>query len=150
MKNIPHVSNDRTAMFFGMGAALFHPHRRAANLALINGAMVLRKSMLTNYPGDMYRRLSFKTYRSGDIGRRLSGTLLAVLRPGGSMRKQTSANVIRQDAERPLGDRGKGDKTWSPEEGEQGISNRIGDEDLDAAEDVEGFDEDEGEDPSKD
>ena len=65
------------------------------------------------------------------------------------MRKQTSANVTREDAERPFGDRGKGDKTWSPEEGEQGISNRVGDEHLGADEDVEGFDQDEGEDPSK-
>ena len=41
----------------------------------------------------------------------------------------------------PLGDRGERGKTWSPEQGEQGISNRAGDEDPDA-EDVT--------DPSKD
>ena len=56
------------------------------------------------------------------------------------MQKQTpSANVPRQRPEEPLDDRGKGDKTWSPAQGEQGISNREGDEDSDA----EGFDEDE-------
>ena len=71
------------------------------------------------------------------------------------MQKKTpSANVPRQNAEEPLGDRGKGDKTWSPEQGEQGISNREGDEDPDAGideeEDTEGFDGDEDEDPSKD
>ena len=71
------------------------------------------------------------------------------------MQKKTpSANVPRQDAEEPLGDRGKGDKTWSPEQGEQGISNREGDVDPDAGideeEDAEGFDEDGDEDPSKD
>ena len=39
-----------------------------------------------------------------------------------------SANVPKQGAAEPLGDRGKGDKTWTPEAGEQGISNRVGDE----------------------
>ena len=38
------------------------------------------------------------------------------------------ANVPKQEPEEPLGDRGHGDKTWAPEPGEQGISNRIGDE----------------------
>ena len=40
-----------------------------------------------------------------------------------------NANVPRQDPNEPLGtDRGQGDKTWSPEQGEQGISNRPDDE----------------------
>ena len=41
-------------------------------------------------------------------------------------RKDTnpSANVPSQSNKEPLGDRGQGDKTWSPQEGEQGISNR--------------------------
>jgi hypothetical protein len=68
--------------------------------------------------------------------------------------KTPSANVPRQDAEEPLGDRGKGEKTWSPEQGEQGISNRVGDEEpdpeIDEETDAEGFDENEDEDPSKD
>jgi hypothetical protein len=55
------------AMFFGIGGALFRRHRPAATLAFINGAMVLGISMLTNYPGGVYRRLSFKTHRTGDI-----------------------------------------------------------------------------------
>ena len=39
-----------------------------------------------------------------------------------------TANGQGQGPEEPFGDRGKGDKTWSPEQGEQGISNRVGDE----------------------
>lgn len=45
------------------------------------------------------------------------------------------------DDSEPLGDRGHGDKTWSPAQGEQGISNREGDEDPEAEEET---------DPSKD
>ena len=41
-----------------------------------------------------------------------------------------STNVPEQDPNEPLGDRGKGDKSWSPQQGEQGISNRIGDEET--------------------
>jgi hypothetical protein len=55
------------ATFFGIGAALWNRHRPAARLAFMNGAMVLGMSMLTNYPGGVYRRLSFKTHRTGDI-----------------------------------------------------------------------------------
>lgn len=38
------------------------------------------------------------------------------------------SNTPEQKPNEPLGDRGKGDKTWSPEQGEQGISNRVDDE----------------------
>ena len=38
-----------------------------------------------------------------------------------------SANVPKQQPDAPLGDRGK-EKTWEPPQGEQGISNREGDE----------------------
>jgi hypothetical protein len=55
------------ATFFGIGAALWGRHRPAATLALINGAMVLGMSLLTNYPGGVYRTLSFRTHRTGDI-----------------------------------------------------------------------------------
>jgi hypothetical protein len=55
------------ATFFGVGAALWDRHRPAARLAFLNGAMVLGMSLLTNYPGGVYRRLSFKTHRTGDI-----------------------------------------------------------------------------------
>ena len=55
------------ATFFGIGAALWDRHRPAATLAFVNGAMVLGMSLLTNYPGGLYRTLSFKTHRTGDI-----------------------------------------------------------------------------------
>jgi hypothetical protein len=55
------------ATFFGVGAALWDRHRPAATLAFVNGAMVLGMSLLTNYPGGMYRTLSFKSHRTGDI-----------------------------------------------------------------------------------
>lgn len=55
------------ATFFGVSAALWSRHRPAATLALLNGAMVLGMSLLTNYPGGVYRTLSFKTHRTGDI-----------------------------------------------------------------------------------
>ena len=42
--------------------------------------------------------------------------------------KTPSANLPKQDPDEPLGDRGGGDKTWSPDSGEQGISNRVDDE----------------------
>ena len=48
---------------------------------------------------------------------------------------KTSAKVPEQEANEPLGDRGNGDKTWSPEQGKQGISNRVGDEESDADKD---------------
>ena len=55
------------ATFFGIGAALWDRHRPAARLAYLNGAMVLGMSLLTNYPGGLYRALSFKTHRTGDV-----------------------------------------------------------------------------------
>jgi hypothetical protein len=55
------------ATFFGVGAALWGRHRPAATLALLNGAMVLGMSLLTDYPGGVYRTLSFKTHRTGDV-----------------------------------------------------------------------------------
>jgi len=55
------------ATFFGVGAALWGRHRPAASLAFLNGAMVLGMSLLTNYPGGVYKRLSFKGHRTGDI-----------------------------------------------------------------------------------
>jgi hypothetical protein len=50
--------------------------------------------------------------------------------------KQTNpnANVPAQQADEPLGDQGDR-KTWEPPHGEQGISNRVGDEATDEAED---------------
>jgi len=55
------------ATFLTVGAALANRHRPAATLAFLNGAMVLGMSMLTDYPGGVYRKLSFKGHRTGDI-----------------------------------------------------------------------------------
>ena len=55
------------ATFVGVGAAFARRNRAAATLAFVNGAMVLGMSLLTNYPGGVYRTLSFRTHRTGDI-----------------------------------------------------------------------------------
>ena len=55
------------ATFFLVGQRLQSRHRRASNLAFLNGAMVLGMSLLTNYPGGVYKTLSFKGHRNGDI-----------------------------------------------------------------------------------
>jgi hypothetical protein len=57
-------------------------------------------------------------------------------------RQNPSAGSPQQGDSEPLGDRGRGDKTWSPEQDEQGISNREGDQGTPAS-DEDGFDEDE-------
>jgi hypothetical protein len=55
--------------------------------------------------------------------------------------RNPSANVPTQLPEEPLGDRGRGDKPWTPAAGDEGISNRVMDEDQEA---------EEATDPSKD
>jgi hypothetical protein len=53
--------------FFAVGFSMLSRHRPAATLAFLNGAMVLGMSMLTDYPGGVFRKLSFRTHRTGDI-----------------------------------------------------------------------------------
>ena len=55
------------ATFLAFGASVLFRHRAAATLAFVNGAMVLGMSMLTDYPGGVFRRLSFRSHRTGDI-----------------------------------------------------------------------------------
>lgn len=55
------------ATFFGLAATLAPSHRKASMLAAINGAMVLGMSLLTDYPGGLFRKISFKGHRNGDI-----------------------------------------------------------------------------------
>ena len=55
------------ATFLGVGFGLLSRHRRAATLAFLNGAMVLGMSLMMNYPGGVYRVISFKGHRTGDI-----------------------------------------------------------------------------------
>src|SRR3954462_11458902 len=55
------------ATFFAVGLSFAQRHRAASTLAFLNGAMVLGMSMLTDYPGGLYRTLSFRTHRTGDV-----------------------------------------------------------------------------------
>jgi hypothetical protein len=56
------------ATFFALGFSMKSRHTAAAALAFVNGAMVLGMSLLTDYPGGVFRTLSFKGHRTGDIG----------------------------------------------------------------------------------
>jgi hypothetical protein len=53
--------------FFAVGLSMLSRHRPAATLAFVNGAMVLGMSLLTDYPGGVFRMLPFKGHRVGDI-----------------------------------------------------------------------------------
>jgi hypothetical protein len=56
------------ATFLTMGFRMLSRHRRAAVLAFINGGMVLGVSLFTDYPGGMWRRISFPMHGKLDIG----------------------------------------------------------------------------------
>jgi hypothetical protein len=67
---------------------------------------------------------------------------------------QTTSNPETPIADEPQGDLGQGHKTWTPEQGEQGISNRPDDDpgvvpESDEAEDA-AFEDDEDEDDDDD
>ena len=53
--------------FFALGTYYRDRNPAASRLAFVNGAMVLGMSLLTNYPGGVWRTLSFKTHRTLDI-----------------------------------------------------------------------------------
>ncbi len=55
------------ATFFGLGMSYRDRNRRASALAFINGAMVLGMSLLTNYPGGIWRKISFRTHGKLDV-----------------------------------------------------------------------------------
>jgi hypothetical protein len=55
------------ATFFMMGARMLPRHKPAATLAFINGAMVLGMSLLTDYPGGVWRRISFPMHGALDV-----------------------------------------------------------------------------------
>jgi hypothetical protein len=52
--------------FFALGYAMLGRHSRAAGFAFVNGVSVLTLSMLTDYPGGLFRTLSFKTHGTID------------------------------------------------------------------------------------
>jgi hypothetical protein len=53
--------------FIAMGFAWMNRHPRASTLAFINGASVLAASVLTDYPGGVWRKLSFRTHGMLDV-----------------------------------------------------------------------------------
>ncbi len=56
------------AFFFTTGLVLWGRNRRAAIAALGTGAFVLTQSMLTDYPGGIWPRISFQTHGRMDAG----------------------------------------------------------------------------------
>jgi hypothetical protein len=67
------------ATFLTFGFSMLSRHRPAATLAFVNGAMILGMSMLTDYPGGVFRTLSFRAHRTGDIGQAILAGLGPVL-----------------------------------------------------------------------
>ena len=55
------------ATFFMMGARMMGRHKAAATLAFINGGMVLGMSLMTDYPGGLWRRISFPMHGTLDV-----------------------------------------------------------------------------------
>jgi hypothetical protein len=53
--------------FFALGFAMLGRHRRASTLAFINGGAVLGLSLFTDYPGGVWRKLSFRTHGMVDL-----------------------------------------------------------------------------------
>ncbi len=53
--------------FFSLAAKFWHSHRPAATLAIINGAMVLGVSVCTDYPGGLWRKISFPMHGALDV-----------------------------------------------------------------------------------
>jgi hypothetical protein len=55
------------ATFFTLGMRYRGRNNAAATLAFLNAGMVLGMSLFTDYPGGIWRRLSFKTHRTLDV-----------------------------------------------------------------------------------
>jgi hypothetical protein len=54
------------SMYLGLAAKYRDRHPAAAGLALTNGLMVLGLALMTDYPGGVFRTLSFKGHRTMD------------------------------------------------------------------------------------
>ena len=52
--------------FFGLYGKMRNRNRAAAALAAANGLMVLGLALMTDYPGGVFRSVSFKTHRTMD------------------------------------------------------------------------------------
>ena len=55
------------ATFFAIGAGMVGRHKSAATLAFINGAMVLGMSLFTDYPGGVWKKISFPMHGALDM-----------------------------------------------------------------------------------
>ena len=53
--------------YFSLAAKYWGRHRAASALAIINGAMVLGVSLCTDYPGGLWRRISFPMHGALDV-----------------------------------------------------------------------------------
>jgi hypothetical protein len=53
--------------FLTMGFAWMRSHPRASTLAFMNGGSVLAASLFTNYPGGVWRKMSFETHGLMDV-----------------------------------------------------------------------------------
>jgi hypothetical protein len=54
------------ATYLGLAAQYRHRNRAACALACANGLMVLGLALMTDYPGGVFRKISFKTHRTMD------------------------------------------------------------------------------------
>ena len=52
--------------YFGLWGRMRETHPTAANLAAVNGVMVLALALMTDYPGGVFRRIRFKAHRTAD------------------------------------------------------------------------------------
>jgi len=53
--------------FFSLAAKFWNSHRPAATLAILNGAMVLGVSAFTDYPGGLWKKISFPMHGALDV-----------------------------------------------------------------------------------
>jgi hypothetical protein len=56
-----------TGTFLTLGFRLLRRNRAAATLAFVNAGMVFAMSLMTDYPGGVFRTLSFRQHRTGDF-----------------------------------------------------------------------------------
>ena len=76
LDNVPKVIGPRehamldygvAASFFVLGMKYRNTHPPASTLAFINGAMVLGMSLLTDYPGGVWKKISFPMHGAMDV-----------------------------------------------------------------------------------
>ena len=62
------IADYLTASAFLAAAVRYrHRHREASTLALMNAAAILMLSMCTDYPGGLFRRVSYRTHGMIDV-----------------------------------------------------------------------------------